>query len=42
MTVLQKKDILRVIGKKIQVARLNKNYTQEYVAEKIDKSTDIL
>lgn len=42
MTVITKKDILNSIGKKIQEARKNKNYTQEYVAEKIEKSVDIL
>ncbi len=42
MTITKKEDILKVIGKKIQDARKNKNYTQEYVAEKIDKSVDIL
>lgn len=42
MTVLKKEDILKIIGNKIQDARKNKNYTQEYVAEEIDKSVDIL
>lgn len=42
MTVLKKEDILKIIGNKIQEARKNKNYTQEYVAEEIDKSVDIL
>lgn len=42
LTITKKEDILKVIGKKIQDARKNKNYTQEYVAEKIDKSVDIL
>lgn len=40
MTVIKKDDILKVIGNKIQEARKNKGYTQEYVAEKIDKSVD--
>lgn len=40
MTVIENKDILKVIGKKIQEARKEKGYTQEYVAEKIDKSVD--
>lgn len=40
MTVIENKDILKVIGTKIQEARKDKGYTQEYVAEKIDKSVD--
>lgn len=40
MAVIENKDILKVIGKKIQEARKEKGYTQEYVAEKIDKSVD--
>ena len=42
MTVIKNKDILKVIGSRIQQARNEKGYTQEYVAEKIDKSIDIL
>ena len=42
MTVIKNKDILKVIGERIQKARIEKGYTQEYVAEKIDKSIDIL
>lgn len=42
MKVIKKKDILKVIGTKIQQARKEKGYTQEYVAEKIEKSVDIL
>ena len=42
MGVIKNKDILKVIGNKIQNARNDKGYTQEYVAEKIDKSVDIL
>ena len=42
MTVIKNKDILKVIGERIQKARNKKGYTQEYVAEKIDKSIDIL
>ena len=42
MNVIKKKDILEVIGVKIQQARKEKGYTQEYVAEKIEKSVDIL
>lgn len=41
MTVIKNEDILKVIGKKIQDARREKGYTQDYVAEKIDKSIDI-
>ena len=39
---IKNKDILKVIGSRIQEARNKKGYTQEYVAEKIDKSIDIL
>lgn len=42
MSVIKKKDILKTIGNKVQQARRDKGYTQEYVAEKIDKSVDIL
>lgn len=42
MDVIKKRDILEVIGRKIQQARKEKGYTQEYVAEKIEKSVDIL
>lgn len=42
MNVIKKRDILEVIGAKIQQARKEKGYTQEYVAEKIEKSVDIL
>ena len=41
MTVLKNNDILKVIGSKIQEARKEKGYTQEFVSEKIDKSIDI-
>lgn len=40
MAVIKKKDILKSIGIRIQQARKNKGYTQEYVAEKIEKSVD--
>ena len=40
MTVIKKEDILKVIGNKIQEARIRKGFTQEYVAEQIDKSAD--
>ena len=42
MAIIKQKDILKAIGSKIQEARREKGYTQEYVAEKIDKSVDIL
>ncbi len=42
MGIIKNKDILKVIGNRIQTARNDKGYTQEYVAEKIDKSVDIL
>lgn len=42
MALIKNKDVLKVIGQKIQKARRDKNYTQEYVAEKIDKSVDTL
>lgn len=42
MGVIKNKDILKLIGDRIQKARNEKGYTQEYVAEKIDKSIDIL
>ena len=41
VTVLKNDDILKVIGSKIQNARREKGYTQDFVAEKIDKSIDI-
>lgn len=41
MTAVKNEDILKIIGKKIQNARREKGYTQEYVSEKIDKSIDI-
>ena len=40
LTVIKKEDILKVIGSKIKEAREDKGYTQEFVAEKIDKSVD--
>ena len=35
-------DVLKTIGNKIKQARLNKKYTQDYVSENIDISTDLL
>lgn len=34
---IKNKDILKCIGVKVQEARRNKNYTQEFVAEKVDR-----
>lgn len=42
MSSISNKDILRCIGTKIQEARRNKNYTQEFVAEKVDRSIDTI
>ncbi len=39
---IKNKDILKCIGVKVQGARRNKNYTQEFVAEKVDRSIDII
>lgn len=39
---IKNKDILKCIGVKVQEARRNKNYTQEFVAEKVDKSIDTI
>ena len=35
-------DVLRTIGYKIKQARLSKKFTQDFVAENIDISTDLL
>ena len=35
-------DVLKVLGKKVKQARLSKKYTQEYVAESIEVSIDLL
>ena len=37
MGVIKNKDILKVIGTRIQNARNDKGYTQEYVAEKMEE-----
>ena len=42
MSVIKNKEILKTIGSKIQQARKDCGYTQEYVAEKIEKSVDIV
>ena len=39
---IKNKDILKCIGVKVQEARRNKNYTQEFVAEKVDRSIDTI
>ena len=39
--LISSKDILDVIGRKIKNARISKKYTQEYVAEHINVSTDL-
>lgn len=40
MSGIKNKDILKCIGTKVQEARRNKNYTQEFVAEEVDRSID--
>ena len=40
--LITNKDILKIIGKKLKEARNNKKYTQDFVAEKIEISTDLL
>lgn len=40
--LIKSEDILKTIGKKIKKARMNKNYTQDYLSEKIGISTDLL
>lgn len=42
MANIKKEDILKSIGSKIQEARWNKKYTQEFVAEEVDKSIDTI
>lgn len=39
--LITSKDILEIIGKKIKNARIIKKYTQEYVSEHINVSTDL-
>ena len=39
---IKNKDILKCIGVKVQEARKNKNYTQEFVAEEVDRSIDTI
>ena len=40
--LITSEDVLKIIGKKFKKARLSKRYTQEYVAENIDISIDLL
>ena len=40
--LITNKDVLKIIGSKIKQARLSKKFTQDYVAENIDISTDLL
>ena len=40
--LIKSEDILKTIGKKIKKARMNKNYTQDYLSEKVGISTDLL
>ena len=40
--LIKNDDVLKVLGKKIKQARLSKKFTQEYVAENVDISIDLL
>ena len=40
--ILTNQDVLNVLGKKLKKARKNLKYTQEYVAEGVDISIDLL
>ena len=40
--LIKNDDVLKVLGKKIKQARLSKKFTQEYVAEIVDISIDLL
>ena len=42
LILITNKDILQFIGKKIKKARLDKNLTQDALAEKVNISTDLL
>ena len=42
MSKINENNVLEQIGKNIKTARLLKGYTQEYVAEKLDKSTNFV
>ena len=40
--LIKNDDVLKILGKKIKQARLSKKFTQEYVAENVDISIDLL
>ena len=40
--LIKNDDVLKILGKKIKQTRLSQKYTQEYVAESIDISIDLL
>ena len=40
--LIKNNDVLNIIGKKIKQTRLSKKFTQEYVAENVDISIDLL
>lgn len=40
--LVKNEDILKIIGNKIKKSRIDNNYTQNALAEKIDISTDLL
>ena len=40
--LIKNDDVLRVLGKKIKQSRLSKKFTQEFVAENVDISIDLL
>ena len=40
--LITNENILNTIGNKIKQARVSKSYTQEFVAEKVDVSTDLI
>ena len=40
--LVNNEDILKVLGKNIKKVRKEKGYTQDYVAEQINVSTDLL
>ena len=40
--LITSEDVLKTIGKKFKQSRLSQKYTQEYVAENIDISIDLL
>lgn len=40
--LIKNEDVLKILGKKIKHSRLSKKYTQEFVAENVDISIDLL